>query len=144
MRRLMQFLTPWRYDHGREVADTAEREKVAERAAKDIKKGGAIMGGVVVAGLFVSAAIGAYIFFGLVMLLGFVVLVESTPPVRWLVERSNKVVDWALFGLTLYASVTLGVTVMASMTVAGLGYTLLYAPYLRGRHAKRIKKAKTS
>lgn len=107
-------------------------------ARKDLRRGSLVMGGVIVAGMFVGAAIGAYIFFGLVMLGGLVALVESTPPVRWLVERSNKVVDWALFGLTMWATLSLGVTVMASMTVAGLGYTLLYGPYLRRRYHTRL------
>jgi hypothetical protein len=84
--------------------------------------------------------LGSYIltacFFGALMLLGLIVLIESIQPVKWLFSRSSKVLDAMIFVFTIIATMSYGLTISASLTVAGLGYTLFYGPYLREQLAK--------
>ena len=84
-------------------------------------------------GLIIGATIATYVFFGIIILSGFIALVESNKYLKHLVAKSNKLLDVLIFGVTLYATAMLGVTITASLTIAGLGYTLVYAPWLRLR-----------
>lgn len=97
------------------------------------KSGALLFGGVAAVGLGMGAVVGTYVFFGLVTLAGLVALIESNKYLRHLVKQSSFLVDLALFVATIYATATLGVTITASLTVAGLGFTLAYAPWLRSR-----------
>lgn len=70
-------------------------------------------------------------FFGGLTLVGLIALIESIKPLKWVMSRSSKIFDLVLFGFTIAATVGYGLTIAASLTVAGLGYTLFYGPYLR-------------
>ena len=92
-----------------------------------------IFGGISILGMAIGATISTYVFFGAITLAGLIAISESNKYVRYLISKSNRVVDLIIFGLTIYATVLLGVTMAASLTFAGLGYTLVYAPWLRSR-----------
>lgn len=93
---------------------------------------------VCIIGIYIGAAIATYIFMGILTLLGLVFLIEAIKPLKWLVERSVSILDIIIFGITIIATLQLGVTIAASLTVAGLGFTMLYAPFVRVR--KRARK----
>jgi hypothetical protein len=93
--------------------------------------GAVLFGLVVVVGLYIGAAIASYVFLGVLTLLGMVVVIESIKPLKWLVRKSNRVIDLVILGLTIYAGLSLGPTIAASLTVAGLGFTLVYVPWIR-------------
>lgn len=100
----------------------------------------------IVLGLLVMAIGGqlaVYFLFGVITLIGFIALVESIPPLKWIVVRTSSVLDIIIFIVTIMATASLGVTIMASLTIAGLGFTLLYAPYLRANHKKRKSNIKS-
>lgn len=79
--------------------------------------------------------VGSYIlsatFFGLISLVGMIILIESIPPLKWLLARTSKVFDIILFLFTIMATINYGLNIAASLTIAGVGYTLVYAPWLR-------------
>lgn len=85
--------------------------------------------------------IGSYIltatFFGVVTLVGLIVVVESIGPLKWLVTKSSKLVDIIIFIFTIIAMASYGLNITAGLTVAGVGYTLVYAPYLREQSKKK-------
>ena len=91
--------------------------------------------------IIMAFAIGSYIltatFFGVLTLLGLIVLIESMPPFKWLVERSTTIIDAVIFIFTIMATMNYGLNIAASLTVAGLGYTLVYAPKLREDRLRR-------
>ena len=82
-------------------------------------------------GAGIGAAIGTYVFFGTATLLGAIVVIESNPFAKKIVRKSTRAIDAVILITSIVAIGTLGVTVAASLTFAGLGYTLVYAPYLR-------------
>lgn len=103
----------------------------------DYKRGALIFGTIAVAGLMVGATIATYVFFGGVTLAGLIAISETNPYVKYVVVNSNRTIDLIIMAGTIYATAALGVTVAASLTVAGLGFTLVYAPYVR-EQAKKI------
>ena len=119
----------------REVPRTAEplfKLDIKEVTPIDFKTGLMVFGTVVVVGTIVlTAAIGTQIFFGVLMLGGFVALVESNKYLKWAVAKSSRLVDIAIFCVSMYAMFTLGLTMTGGLTVFGLGYTLVVAPYVR-------------
>ncbi|MDP2069611.1 MAG: hypothetical protein Q8K04_11695 [Lutibacter sp.] len=96
--------------------------------------GALIFGGITILGMAIGATISTYVFFGTITLAGLIAISESNKYVKYMITKSNRVVDLIIFGLTMYATVLLGVTMAASLTFAGLGYTLVYAPWLRSRN----------
>ncbi len=82
-----------------------------------------------------SFMIGSYIltatFFGTLTLVGMIAIIESIPPIKWLLARSTRLIDMILFIFTILATMNYGLNIAASLTIAGIGYTLVYAPYLR-------------
>jgi len=90
-----------------------------------------IFTGISIIGVSIGATLGTYIFFGTATLVGLMVVIESQPRLKRWAIKSNKMIDVVILGASIYAIGTLGVTVAASLTFAGLGYTLVYAPYLR-------------
>ena len=93
---------------------------------------GAILFAIIV---IIAFNIGSYIltatFFGIITLVGLVVLIESIPPLKWLMSRTSKIIDVLIFLFTIAAMASYGLNITAALTVAGVGYTLIYAPYLR-------------
>jgi hypothetical protein len=91
--------------------------------------------------IIMAFMVGSYIlsatFFGLISLVGLIVLIESIPPLKWVMERTSKVVDIVIFIFTIMATVSYGLNIAASLTVAGVGYTLVYAPYLKEKRRER-------
>jgi hypothetical protein len=85
--------------------------------------------------------IGSYVltatFFGMIMLIGMVVVIETIPPLKWLVSRMTSTLDVVIFLATISATAMLGLNITAGLTVAGLGFTLIYAPYLREQRRAR-------
>ena len=105
-----------------------------------VPAGIAIFSGIALVGVSIGATIGTYVFFGTATLVGLVAVVESQPILKRLATKSNRGVDLIILGGSIYAMGVLGPTVAASLTFAGLGYTLVYAPWLRlenKKHASR-------
>lgn len=90
--------------------------------------------------------VGSYIlaatFFGLISLVGLIILIESIPPLKWILSRTTKIFDMMLFLFTILATISYGLNIAASLTVAGVGYTLVYAPYLREKRKEKASKPK--
>ena len=97
------------------------------------KTGAFLYAGFIITGLLIGSVIATYIFFGLIILSGLIALVECNSVLKYIVRKTNKLCDLLIFALSLYATVSLGITLTASLTFAGLGYTLVYAPWLRSR-----------
>ena len=98
-----------------------------------VSVGAFIFTGIAIIGLAIGTIIATYVFFGAITLAGFIALIESNKYLKYLITKSNRLLDVLIFGVTLYATASLGITITASLTVAGLGYTLVYAPWLRLR-----------
>ena len=94
-------------------------------------QGAVAFSGIAIVGASIGATIGTYIFFGTTTLVGLVAVIETQPWLKKLAKSSNQFIDVVILGASIYAIASLGVTVAASLTFAGLGYTLVYAPYLR-------------
>ena len=87
-------------------------------------------------GIGIGGHLAGHIFFGVITLIGLIALVENIPFIKWFVYRTNNIIDVLLFVLAGIATVKLGVTITAALTVAGLGYTMIYAPYVRSQIQK--------
>jgi len=106
--------------------------KLPEIKPLSLTTGVLIFGGVLVSGaLLFSAAIGSQVIMGTLMLGGFIALVEQNKHLKWLIVNSNRAIDIVIFTGSLYATITLGVTLAGALCIMGIGYTLVYAPYLR-------------
>lgn len=95
-----------------------------------------IYAGMLVFALIIGGNIIGYAFTGLVTLLSFVFLCESIPVLKWFVAKTNTLVDIGIFCFAVYAKVSLGVTIGMALLFTGIGYTLLYAPYVRDTYNK--------
>jgi len=82
------------------------------------------------------------VFFGGLSLIGLIVMVESIPPLKWLLSRSSQFFDILIFVFTIMATISYGLTIAASLTVTGLGYSLFYGPYLREQRLGKASKKK--
>ena len=92
-----------------------------------------IFAAVMAIGIGIGGHLAGHIFFGALLLGGLIALVENIPFVKWIVYKGNNIMDIMLWGLSALAIVTLGVTVAAALAVASLGYTMVYAPYVRSK-----------
>lgn len=101
-----------------------------------------IFAGVMLFCMIIGGHIAGHIIFGLILLGGLVALVENIPFVKWLVYKGNNIMDVMLWGLSALAIVTLGVSIAAALGVASLGYTMVYAPYVRKQQASKNHKKK--
>lgn len=90
-----------------------------------------IFAGAMLLGLLVGGHIVGHIFFGLMLLGGLIALVENISAIKWLVYKGNNIMDILLWLLSAMAIVCFGVTIAAALAVASLGYTMVYAPYVR-------------
>ena len=93
----------------------------------------AIFGGLSIIGLSIGATIGTYVFFGVATLSGFIAIAEINKYIKYMVLKSNRTIDLIIFTGSVIAIYQVGVTVAAALTFAGLGYTLVYAPFVRKR-----------
>ena len=91
-----------------------------------------------VAILFLGFIVGGFIqaaaFFGVITLVGLIALVETIGVLKWIVKRTSKVLDVIIFIFTLFATAKFGLNITAALTIAGIGYSLVYAPYIRQEH----------
>lgn len=130
-------------DWSKTIFDKDYREELKSKMPPikplSLQTGALVFGGVVVAGMMVGATIGTYIFFGCVTLAGLIAVSETNPYVKYVIINSNKTIDLIILAGSIYATATLGVTVAASLTVAGLGFTLVYAPYVRQQYKLKYK-----
>lgn len=68
---------------------------------------------------------------GVMILVSFIVVIQGSSVVRWIAAHSWYLLDICIFVVALYAKFHFGVTIAMAFTYAGLGYSLLYAPYLK-------------
>ncbi len=108
-------------------------KKVPKVKPISFTNGASIFMGLSFIGMLISDAIATYVFFGIITLAGLIAIAESNDYIRHFIVKSNSLVDISIFILTIYSTLTLGVTITASLTFAGLGYSLVYAPWLRSR-----------
>jgi len=116
----------WKFPSFKKVSDDMPIVKPLNPAV-----GLAIFSGMALIGVSIGASIATYVFFGTATLVGLMVLIESNKHLKWIAVKSNRGIDILIFSATLYATASLGVTVSAALVFAGLGYSLVYAPYLR-------------
>lgn len=109
-------------------------DKIPEVKPLPLVAGAFLFGVLSVLGIAIGATIGTYVFFGTITLAGLIAIAESNKYVRFIIVKSNRFLDIIIFGLTIYSTISLGITLTASLTFAGLGYTLVYAPYLRSKN----------
>jgi hypothetical protein len=86
--------------------------------------------------MYIAVKISGAIGYGLITLAGMIALIESCGPLKWLVTKFTTIIDLILFAGSIIATVSLGYNLSASLVVAGVGYTLVYAPYVRHRANK--------
>lgn len=96
-----------------------------------LKVGALIFLGINVFGILISNLIALYLFFGAISLVGLVALIESNKYLKYIATKSNRLIDILIFATTIHATLSLGIMITASLTIVGLGYTLVYAPWLR-------------
>lgn len=97
---------------------------------------------VFIAVIWVAVKVTGAIGYGLITLTGMIALIESAPPLKWLVRRFTTLIDVILFILTIAATAMLGYNISASLVIAGVGYTLIYAPYIRREKSQKSIKPK--
>lgn len=105
-----------------------------EPAPKDyitFRRGTLLYGGLAIGGAMISSTVGSYMFLGSITLLGVIVVIESMPKLKRYVKHSSKILDLTVLVATIWATATLGITITAALTVAGLGLSLVYFPALR-------------
>lgn len=105
--------------------------KAAEVKPVPLWAGIALFGVLSLVGLSLGLTIATHVFFGLCILVGMIAVTENNRWIRHMVYKSNRTLDLIIFVLTTLALVYLGVTIVAGLTFASLGYTLVYAPYMR-------------
>lgn len=99
-----------------------------------------IFGSTMLLGMIIGGHLAGHIFFGIILLGGLVALVENIPFIKWLVYKGNNIMDVMLWGFSALAIVMFGVSIAAALAVASLGYTMVYAPYVRKQQeAKKPK-----
>lgn len=96
------------------------------------RKGLFVFAAIVILAFIIGSTLMQAAFLGVITLVGFIALVESIAPLKWLVSKGSQTLDVILFVVCIIATAQLGVTIAASLTIAGLGFTLFYAPKLRG------------
>jgi len=87
-----------------------------------------------------SAVLAVYVISGMLLFIGLVALCESIRPLKWLLSKSGNVLDIIIFGFSIYAMSSMGVTVAIGLGVAGLLYSVYYKPYLIKSFKARVKK----
>ena len=103
---------------------------------KDRRMNIVIYAAMLVFAMIIGGNIIGYAFSGLVTLLSFVFLVESIPALKWLVAKTSYLIDIILFAFAVYAKVHFSVTLAMALMFGTIGFTLLYAPYVRETYGK--------
>jgi len=87
-------------------------------------------------------AITEWTIFGLLTLAGLIGLIENIKWLKWIVYRLSAPIDILIFVATIIATASLGVTITASLTIASIGFTFGYRPWIQAQRAKQIAKNK--
>ena len=98
--------------------------------------------GAMLIGFLVGGHIVGHIFFGLMLLGGLIALVENIPFIKWIVYKGNNIMDVILWIFSAMAIVMFGVSIAAALAIASLGYTMVYAPYVRKQQEEKTNKNK--
>lgn len=101
----------------------------------------AIYCGIFLVAIIIGGNIISYAFTGLITFLSFIFLCESVPGFKWIISKTSHLIDVGLFCFAVYSKVHFGVSIAMALTFATLGYTLVYAPYVRETYLadKKIK-----
>ena len=90
--------------------------------------------------LFIALLIGGnvigYAFTGAITLLSFIFLCESVPALKWMVAKTTQIWDIVLFAFAVYSKVHFGVSIAMALLFATVGFTLIYAPYVRDTYGR--------
>jgi len=113
------------------ITRTYPKTDIPKGKSLSFKQGSIVYGTIGLVGISIGAALATYILVGSVMLVGVAVVIQNTPTIKRMVIKSTKTLDMIFLISTVYATATLGITVAASLTFAGLGLTLVYFPALR-------------
>lgn len=92
--------------------------------------------------LGIVCGIGGYVLSGVITLLSLVAMVENISFLKAVVYHCNKLIDIALFAVGAYCKFKLGVTIGMAVMIAGLGYSLVYGPYVREMYRLTNDKSK--
>lgn len=84
-------------------------------------------------------SIAAYVMSGIITLLGLVFLIENSRTLKGIAYRCNRLIDVAIFAFGIYCKINLGVTIGMAMVFAGLGYSMIYGPYIRDTYKLKSK-----
>ena len=95
-----------------------------------------IYGVMLLIALLIGGNVIGYAFTGFITLLSFVFLCESVPALKWLVAKTTQLFDIALFAFAVYSKVHFGVSIAMALLFATVGFTLVYAPYVRHTYGK--------
>jgi hypothetical protein len=90
-----------------------------------------IYAGIFIIAMIIGGNVIGYAFTGLITLASFIFLCESVPVLKWLVSKTSQLIDILLFGFAVYSKIHFGVSIAMALLFATIGYTLLYAPYVR-------------
>lgn len=96
-----------------------------------------------VLGIIAGHLIMTITFFGILLIAGFVGLVEYIPILKWIVYRCSATIDILLWILSAISIVALGVTIAGALGVASLAFTFVYRPYIQSKMAE-MKQRKTN
>jgi len=86
--------------------------------------------------LMIGGNIIGYAFTGAVTLLSFIFLCESVPALKWIVAKTTQLWDILLFCFAVYSKVHFGVSIAMALLFATIGFTLIYAPYVRATYGR--------
>jgi uncharacterized membrane protein len=95
-----------------------------------------IYGGMLFIALLIGGNVIGYAFTGFITLLSFIFLCESVPTLKWLVAKTSQLFDVILFAFAVYSKVHFGVSIAMALLFATVGFTLVYAPYVRHTYGK--------
>ena len=88
--------------------------------------------------LYIAMQIGGAIAYGLMSFVGLIALIETIPLLKWIVIKATSLIDILIFAASIAATLYSGYNISASLVLVGLGYTLVYAPYVR--HQAKAKR----
>lgn len=94
--------------------------------------------------IFFSGVIATYVISGLLLFAGLVALCESVKPIKWLLSKTGNALDILIFGFSIYAMSSMGVTVAIGLGVAGLLFSVYYKPYLLAKDKPKRSTANKS
>jgi hypothetical protein len=90
--------------------------------------------------LYIGGFVAQAVITGLLLLAGLIFLTESIKPLKWLVYKLIPILDIIAFAFGIYAMFAFGFIMALGVSIAGLGITMLYRPYIQA--IKTIRKNK--